>query len=707
MKGAFDTQNNAFWDPVRKQYWCYIRDFHTGIRDIRVSTSTDFRAWTQPEMVRFVDAPDEPLYTNQVRPYDRAPHLFLGFPTRYIERQWSTAFDVLPDPAHRRARMKFAPRFGAAVTDGQFMTSRDGRTFRRWDETFLRPGPERKDNWLYGDCYQNLGLLETPAEDPTAPPELSLYVTEDNWKRATRLRRYTLRVDGFVALHARRKGGELLTKPLVFHGNSLRLNFATSAAGHLRVEIQEHSGRPLPGFALTDCDEIFGDSLDRAVTWKGIPDVGPLAGKAVRLRVVVNDADLFSLQFADCGLTGPKVSRRAEAMRPVVKIVEGGESRVRPGDCLGTLVGPGINQPDPFPGYGGFLGWVSPILLKNGDWLVGFSAGYWHASAPTPLRFSPRTVAEYLKMGLPSGVVAPTGGRAMIMRSTDEGKTWGKPTTLIDTPDDDRHPAWVELLDGTLVCSLFTYSGVEFADFVKRPEDAHRTVIVRSFDRGRTWDKTLIRPPSPFLADETDGPMTLMKDGSILLTISGMPKEGGPTQAAVFTSQDRGTSWKLLSAIKADHDLDEANATQLPDGRLVLMARPDGDISWSRDQGRTWTAPATFGMRMFAPSLYVLRDGTLVCLHGSYAPGHGGLRLIFSTDGGHEWIAPAKDHGFLVDNCYGYGKAMELPDGTLLVTDQGTGGHSTADAKNMTLRALRVRIRADHSGIDLLPAPNR
>ena len=64
--------------------------------------------------------------------------------------------------------MKFSPRFGTAVTDGQFMSSRDGRTFRRWDETFLRPGPEPMDNWLYGDGYQNLGLIETPAEDPTA-----------------------------------------------------------------------------------------------------------------------------------------------------------------------------------------------------------------------------------------------------------------------------------------------------------------------------------------------------------------------------------------------------------------------------------------------------------------------------------------------------------------------------------------------------------
>jgi len=396
-----------------------------------------------------------------------------------------------------------------------------------------------------------------------------------------------------------------------------------------------------------------------------------------------------------------------EASRPVVKVVDRGESSMTPESCRETIVGPGVNQPDSHPGYGGFVGWNSPIRLSNGDWLVGFSAGYWHASPPTPLRYRPKTIEEYRRMGLPADIVAPTGGRAMIMRSTDEGRTWSKPVTLIDTPDDDWHPAWVELTDGTLLCSLFTYPGVELADCVERPEDAHRTVIIRSHDHGQTWDKDPIRPPSPFLADESDGPMVLLKDGSVLLTISGVVKQGGPTEAAVFTSDDRGAKWQLLSLIKTDHDLDEANATQLPDGQLVLMARPEGDICWSRDQGRTWTAPVTFGMRIFAPSLYALHDGTLVCLHGSYAPGHGGLRLIFSTDGGHTWIAPAKDHGFLVDNCYGYGKATELPDSSLLVTDQGTGGHTTADAKNMSIRCLRVRIRADKSGIDLLPAPNR
>src|SRR5262249_27949666 len=164
--GTFDSQNCAFWDPLHKHYWAFTRDFHNGIRDVRVTTSKDFRTWPEPELIKWVDSPDEPLYTNQVQPYYRAPHLFLGFPTRYIGGEWSRVGEELPDPVHRKARMKFVPRFGPTVTDCQFMTSRDGRTFHRWDESFLRPGPERKDNWLYGDCYPSVGFIETAAEDP-------------------------------------------------------------------------------------------------------------------------------------------------------------------------------------------------------------------------------------------------------------------------------------------------------------------------------------------------------------------------------------------------------------------------------------------------------------------------------------------------------------------------------------------------------------
>ena len=392
---------------------------------------------------------------------------------------------------------------------------------------------------------------------------------------------------------------------------------------------------------------------------------------------------------------------RTQSPAPRIKVVENGESKTSPDDCRGIIVGPGVNQPDPFPGYAGFVGWESPIRLKNGDWLVGLNAGYWHASVSTPMHYSPANLEAYRKMGMPTGIVAPTGGRALITRSTNEGKTWSKPKTLIDTPADDRHPAFVQLKDGTVLCCFFIYLGDEPETPGKIP--APHIFFIRSFDNGKTWEKNPRPLGTPYF-HETDGPFAKLKDGSVLLAINGRP-HGALDEAGIFRSKNRGKDWKLLSTIKTDHDLQECTVTVLPDGRWVMMARPEGDISWSGDQGKTWTTPVTFGMRMFAPSLYVLRDGTLVCLHGSY--GAGGLRLIFSCDGGETWIAPAKNFGFLVDNSYGYGKAMELPDGSLFISYLATGGHATTDAQQNAIRCIRLRVRTDHSGIDLLPAPNR
>ena len=111
------------------------------------------------------------------------------------------------------------------------------------------------------------------------------------------LRRYTIRPDGFVSVQAAHEGGELLTKPFLFQGNELSLNYETSAAGGLWVEIQKPEGNAIEGFSLEDCAEIIGDRLEHAVRWKGGTNVGALSGKPVRLRVRMKDADLYSIQF--------------------------------------------------------------------------------------------------------------------------------------------------------------------------------------------------------------------------------------------------------------------------------------------------------------------------------------------------------------------------------------------------------------------------
>ena len=65
----------------------------------------------------------------------------------------------------------------------------------------------------------------------------------------------------------------------------------------MRVEIQDAGGKPLPGFALSDADHVIGDEISRVVTWGGKSDVRKLAGSTVRLRLVMLDADLYSLHF--------------------------------------------------------------------------------------------------------------------------------------------------------------------------------------------------------------------------------------------------------------------------------------------------------------------------------------------------------------------------------------------------------------------------
>lgn len=301
-KGAFDSQNLAFWDAVRGEYRAYFRDFRDGKRDIRTSISRDFVHWSDPVWLEYPGAGREHLYTNQIRPYHRAPHIFVGFPTRYVDRKSIESFRTLPHYEERRARARTRRRWGTAITETLIMSSRDGRTFERSAGAFIRPGPRRTNNWAYGDNYVAWHLLQTSPEEPGMPEELSLYATEGYWiDSETLLRRYTLRLDGFVSLHAPLRGGEARTKPLRFAGNRLLINYSTSAAGTVRVEITDGEGNPHDGFSAADCDAIFGDEIERVVEWNGDPDVSGLAGKTVRLRFLIEDGDLYSFRFGPAG----------------------------------------------------------------------------------------------------------------------------------------------------------------------------------------------------------------------------------------------------------------------------------------------------------------------------------------------------------------------------------------------------------------------
>lgn len=173
------------------------------------------------------------------------------------------------------------------------MTSRDGKTFHRWSEPLI-PITAPKDRDGNRSNYMTWGVVHLPGKDK----ELSVYATEAYYTGPdSRVRRFTFRTDGFVSLRAKGKQGEMITKPLTFEGKTLRLNLKTARSGMVKVELQDANGKAINGFALEDCQALKGDAIGMEARWKDGADLSSLAGKPIRIRFQLQNADLYSLQF--------------------------------------------------------------------------------------------------------------------------------------------------------------------------------------------------------------------------------------------------------------------------------------------------------------------------------------------------------------------------------------------------------------------------
>jgi len=165
-----------------------------------------------------------------------------------------------------------------------------------WDRSFLeawvRPGPDER-NWTDRSNMPAWGIVES------APGEWSMYISEHYRWPDNRIRRLVLPRHRLASLHAGGRGGEFTTRPLTTNGKRLFLNYATSAAGSVQVEVQDEAGRPLPGFGLTEMSPLFGDELETVVRWKSGGTLPSPGGTPVRLRFVLKDADIFALRFGD------------------------------------------------------------------------------------------------------------------------------------------------------------------------------------------------------------------------------------------------------------------------------------------------------------------------------------------------------------------------------------------------------------------------
>lgn len=295
----FDSLNTIHYLPEEGKYVAFVRGFHVdgddfppdpdvpeAKRDIRRSESEDFVHWTMPERLIYDDDFDYQTYTNCIQRYYRAPHIMIGFPTRYVPRpEWNDSFEKLPGVESRRVRLR-----GKSITDNVFMTSRDGKHWKRCNEAFMTPGPEQPNNWIYGDCYVCYGMIETPSDVPGADPVLSMYGSQRYEGRPSGLYRYEMRIDGFAAKKATLEPQKLVTKPFTFEGKELEINFATSALGYIKFTLRAEDGSEI------HTSEVFGDKIDRIVGFEN-GSVADFAGKTVVLEAEMSDASLYSFKF--------------------------------------------------------------------------------------------------------------------------------------------------------------------------------------------------------------------------------------------------------------------------------------------------------------------------------------------------------------------------------------------------------------------------
>ena len=296
-QGLLDSQNVAFWSEHEECYVCYLREstksgdlYSESVRTIARCTSDDFIHWSDPELMDMGDTPPEHLYTNQTQPYFRAPHIYVALPGRFMPGRQvlsdaqGKAFGVYTQPGGKHG-------YWEDCSDAVLLTSRGGTRYdRTFMEAFVRPGLDRR-NWTSRCNYPACGILQTGEN------EMSMYIARHNAQDGKYLERLSMRLDGFASVSAGYSGGEMLTRPFVFSGDSLHINYSTSAAGQIQMELLDVDGQTVPGYSLDDCDTLIGDEIDRVVSWKSSTDVSLLANQPVRLRAVLKDADLFSLQF--------------------------------------------------------------------------------------------------------------------------------------------------------------------------------------------------------------------------------------------------------------------------------------------------------------------------------------------------------------------------------------------------------------------------
>lgn len=282
---TFDSQNILIWDD--NKYKLYFRSYDNLIkrtnRIIMYSESIDLKIWSNPTKLKYNDSEKYEMYTSNILKYYRSQKQFIGLSNRInLMRKGTTKL--------------------TGIYDIILLSSNNGLTFNRNHEAWMKPG-EYYTKWGSRSGMIGYGIIETTkdAKNCYNNEELSFFVNDGYYQKLCVLKRYTLRIDGFMYMRGNYvsdiKSNYLITKTITFKGNKLFINFRSSGIGFIKIELLDHKNEVLSDYNMNECDEIYGDNTHHLVKWKKKNDVSELTNIPIKIKFYIKDSDLYSFTF--------------------------------------------------------------------------------------------------------------------------------------------------------------------------------------------------------------------------------------------------------------------------------------------------------------------------------------------------------------------------------------------------------------------------
>ena len=238
------------------------------------------------------------------------------------------------------------------------------------------------------------------------------------------------------------------------------------------------------------------------------------------------------------------------------------------------------------------------------------------------------------------------GGAVRLARSSDGGKTWSEPETVLAEEGRNFGTAlgMTQLEDRTVLLPVVenhTISGAP-AYFQYYHRRATSSYVMLSNDGGESWSPPRILDlGAQVLWVNIYGEVLTARRGELMISVAWqLDSDTSWCRTGLVRSWDGGRSWSHVTEIAYGVD-DEKSVCRLLSGRLITVMR-DWDRpskrSFSEDDGETWTPFDSLPFHGQSPSLLQTKSGVLLCAYRQRSPGKPqGVALSYSYDDGITW----------------------------------------------------------------------